>query len=142
MGTEQRTRSIKKVHKWLDIKEYLICRCTGEFVMTRDSAYSTLLYDTRREKEGWSKSLCKMCGVNMDHLPKIIKATDTAGVLTPKASSELGLASGTPVFGGGGDASLIGVGAGCTGVGDTHIYSGTSGGCPPWSTSSKWTPVP
>jgi xylulokinase len=31
------------------------------------------------------------------------------------------------VFGGGGDATLIGVGAGCGSVGDTHIYSGTSG---------------
>ena len=31
------------------------------------------------------------------------------------------------MFGGGGDASLIGVGAGAVGLGDTHIYSGTSG---------------
>ncbi len=34
---------------------------------------------------------------------------------------------GIAVFGGGGDATLIGVGAGATQVGDTHIYSGTSG---------------
>ncbi|MBQ7102077.1 MAG: carbohydrate kinase, partial [Clostridia bacterium] len=34
---------------------------------------------------------------------------------------------GTAVFGGGGDASLIGVGAGATALGDTHVYSGTSG---------------
>ena len=41
--------------------------------------------------------------------------------------AELGLPSGTPVFGGGGDASLIGVGAGAVAVGSTHIYCGTSG---------------
>ena len=40
----------KKMHKWLDVKEYLICRCTGRFVMTRDSAYSTFLYDSRPGK--------------------------------------------------------------------------------------------
>jgi xylulokinase len=68
-----------------------------------------------------------MCGVNFDHLPDIIKATDVAGKLTEKAASELGLRAGTPVFGGGGDATLIGVGAGCTKVGQTHIYCGTSG---------------
>ena len=68
-----------------------------------------------------------MVGINMDHLPKIIKSTDKVGGLTAKAANELGLAEGTPVFGGGGDASLIGVGAGCTKVGDTHIYDGTSG---------------
>ena len=32
-----------------------------------------------------------------------------------------------PVFGGGGDATLTGIGAGCTSVGQTHIYIGTSG---------------
>ena len=116
-----------KVYKWLDVKDYLICRCTNEFTMTEDSAFGTLLYDTRPGKHCWSKTLCKMFGINMDHLPKIIKSTDKVGGLTEKAAEQLGLAPGTPVFGGGGDASLIGVGAGCTNVGDTHIYDGTSG---------------
>ena len=119
--------NFKRAYKWLDVKEYIICRCTGEFVMTEDSAFSTFLYDTRKGSQGWNKSLCKMCGVDMRHLPKIIKSTDKAGALTAKAAAELGLAVGTPVFGGGGDATLIGVGAGCGNVGDTHIYSGTSG---------------
>lgn len=117
----------KKVYKWLDVKEYLICRCTDKFVMTQDSAFATLLYDTRKGKTGWSKSICKMLGVNMDHLAPIIKSTDEAGKITAKAAEQLGLCEGTPVFGGGGDASLIGVGAGSVSVGDTHIYSGTSG---------------
>ena len=119
--------NFQKTYKWLDVKEYIICRCTGEFVMTEDSAFSTLLYDTRKGHKGWSRTLCAMCGVDMDRLPRIIRATDRAGALTPRAAEELGLAAGTSVFGGGGDATLIGVGAGCTAVGDTHIYSGTSG---------------
>ena len=49
------------------------------------------------------------------------------GGLTEKAADDLGLCEGTPVFGGGGDASLIGVGAGAVALGDTHIYCGTSG---------------
>jgi len=114
-----------KVYKWLDVKDYLICRCTNKFTMTQDSAFGTLLYDTH--KKCWSKTLCKMFGINMQHLPTIIKSTDEVGGLTKKAATELGLKVGTPVFGGGGDASLIGVGAGCTKVGDTHIYDGTSG---------------
>lgn len=117
----------KRVHKWLDVKEYLIGRCTGRFVMTTDSAFSTFLYDTRKGHEGWNKSLVKMFGVDPSHLPEIIRCTDEAGKLTKQAASELGLAEGTPVFGGGGDATLIGVGAGCVSTGETHIYSGTSG---------------
>ena len=116
-----------KAYKWLDVKEYLICRCTGECVMTRDSAYSTFLYDTRKGHEGWSSDLCRMYGVEEKHLPRLIECTDVAGNLTEQAALELGLTAGTPVYGGGGDATLIGVGAGATHTGDTHIYSGTSG---------------
>jgi xylulokinase len=116
-----------KTYKWLDVKEYLICRCTGEFVMTRDSAYSTFLYDTRKGHEGWSRTLCRMYGVEERHLPDLIECTDVAGTLTERAAAELGLAAGTPVYGGGGDATLIGVGAGAVNTGDTHIYCGTSG---------------
>ncbi|MBO4915715.1 MAG: carbohydrate kinase, partial [Oscillospiraceae bacterium] len=116
-----------RAYKWLDVKEYLICRCTGEFVMTKDSAYSTFLYDTRRAHEGWSRELCRIYGVEEKHLPRVIECTDIAGRLTSRAAEELGLAAGTVVYGGGGDATLIGVGAGCTRLGDTHVYSGTSG---------------
>ena len=117
--------NFSRAYKWLDVKEYLIHRCTGRFVMTEDSAFATLLYDTR--KKAWSQSLCRTFDVRTEHLPDIIASSDQAGSLTEKAAAELGLAPGTPVFGGGGDASLIGVGAGCTSVGDTHIYCGTSG---------------
>lgn len=114
-----------RADKWLDVKEYLLLRCTGRAVMTEDSAYATLIYDTK--KRAWSGSLCSMFGVDMDHLPPIIQSTDRAGGLTDRAAAELGLVPGTPVFGGGGDASLIGIGAGAAAVGSTHIYCGTSG---------------
>lgn len=119
--------NFKRAYKWLDVKEYLICRCTNQFIMTEDSAFAALLYDTRKGKEGWSKPICKMLGVNPDHLADIKRSQDQVGTITAKAASELGLVEGTAVFGGGGDASLIGVGAGSVNVGDTHIYSGTSG---------------
>ncbi|MBR6392424.1 MAG: FGGY-family carbohydrate kinase [Eubacterium sp.] len=119
--------NFKKIYKWLDIKEYLICRCSGEFVMTNDSAFGTLLYDTRKGHEGWCKPICDMVGVNIEHMPEIKASTEKVGEVTEKAAAELGLAPGTAVYGGGGDASLIGVGTGAVEVGDTHIYSGTSG---------------
>ena len=119
--------NFKKIYKWLDIKEYLILRASGEFVMTQDSAFGTLLYDTRRGHEGWCKPVCNMVGVKMEHLAPIKKSTEKVGEVTEQAAKELGLAPGTAVYGGGGDASLIGVGAGAVEICDTHIYSGTSG---------------
>lgn len=119
--------NFKRIYKWLDVKEYMILRCSGEFVMTNDSAFGTLLYDTRKGHEGWCKPICDMVGVNIEHMPPIKASTEKVGEITAQAAKELGLAEGTAVYGGGGDASLIGVGAGATEVGDTHIYSGTSG---------------
>ena len=124
---ENEPENFKKVYKWLDVKEYLIARMTDKFVMTRDSAFGTLLYDIRKGKECWSPTICKLLGVNPAHLPEIVNSTDNVGGLTAKAASELGLKEGTAVFGGGGDASLIGVGAGSVELGETHIYNGTSG---------------
>ena len=115
----------EKTFKWLDVKEALIARMTGKFIMTEDSAFGTLLYDIH--KKCWSQEICKMLRVDMRHLAKIIKSSDAVGGLTKKAADELGLKEGTTVFGGGMDASLIGVGAGSVKKNDTHVYMGTSG---------------
>lgn len=119
--------NFKKAYKWLDVKDYLICRMTGEFTMTPDSAFATLLYDIRKGKNCWSKEMTDMLGVKFEHMPEIKDCTAKIGELNEKAAKELHLVPGIAVFGGGGDASLIGVGAGSVELGDTHIYSGTSG---------------
>lgn len=119
--------NFKRIYKWLDVKEFLICKCTGEFIMTEDSAFATLLYDTREGRKGFSQEICNMIGVDMDHLPRVISSTDMAGRITKEAAEKLNLKEGTPVFGGGGDASLIGVGSGAVENGSTHMYMGTSG---------------
>ncbi len=116
-----------KVYKWLDVKDYLVHKTCGTFVMSEDSAFATLLYDTRAGRKGFSRELCNMTGVDWNHLPEICKSTDLVGGIREDAASEIGLIPGTPVFAGGGDASLIGVGAGAVSEGDTHIYMGTSG---------------
>lgn len=117
----------KKVHKWLDVKDYLLLRCTNQFVMTEDSANVTFFYNTRPGYFGWSQKLCGLFGVNPAHFPPVIKSTEIAGLLTEQAAKELGLIPTTPVFGGGGDVSMLSLGSGSISQGDTHIYIGTSG---------------
>ena len=117
----------RQVYKWLDVKDYLLLRCTGEAAMTGDSAHLTFVYDTRAGRGGWSEELCRMFGIDMAHLPRVVVSTDVVGGLTAQAAADLGLREDTPVFGGGGDASLIPLGAGCCEPNDTHIYVGTSG---------------
>jgi xylulokinase len=121
------SEAFERVYKWLDVKEYLVARATGRFAMTPDSANATMLYDTRPGRHGWSKKLCDLFNVDIGHLPEVIGAAEVAGPLLPAAAAELGLAAGTPVFGGGGDLSLIALGSGAVGLNAAHIYMGTSG---------------
>jgi len=122
---ENEPELFKKIYKWLDVKDYLLFRAAGCYVSSEDSAFGTMLYSTR--KNSWSKTVCALHGVNYEHLARIVKCTDQVGYLTEEAAAQLGLGTGCKVFSGGGDCSLIGIGAGCTKTGDTHVYIGTSG---------------
>jgi len=124
---EQEPELFARLAWWLDVKDYLALRCTCRAAMTEDSANATFLYDTRRGGRGWSRLLCRWHGVNPDHLPPVVKATDIVGPLSPPAALELGLPPGIPVVGGGGDLTMQALGAGCVEPGDTHVYIGTSG---------------
>ena len=116
-----------RTHKWLDVKDYLILRATGEYGMTRDSAHITFVYDTRPGRLAWHKGLCRLFRVDEAHLPPVVDATDIVGRVSQAAAAQMGVVPGIPVFGGGGDVAMTAIGAGCTGLNDTHIYVGTSG---------------
>jgi xylulokinase len=117
-----------RVFRWLDVKDYLVARATGRFTMGPDSAHVTFLCDTRPGNSvGWHLGLCRRLGVDAGHLPEIVPATAKVGGLTAAAAAALGLTEGLPVFGGGGDLSLVPVGAGSIQRHDCHVYIGTSG---------------
>jgi xylulokinase len=124
---DEEPEAFARVHRWLDAKDFLVARCSGKFVMSADSAFATFLADTRGHEVRWSPALARRFGVPVGHLPEILRSADIAGALLPEAARSLGLGAGLPVFAGGGDASLIGAGAGAVAVGATHVYVGTSG---------------
>jgi Sugar (pentulose and hexulose) kinases len=124
---DEEPEAFARAHKWLDAKDFLTARCTGRFTMSADSAFATFLADTRGDQVRWCPWLVRRFGVGPEHLPEILQPSDEVGGLSPEAGLALGLPAGIPVFAGGGDASLIGVGAGAVAVGSTHVYVGTSG---------------
>lgn len=124
---ENEPEAFSRTWKWLDVKDYLIARATGIPSMTADSAFATFLTSRKNGHREWSRALLKMYGVEPSHMPMILGSTDIVGPLTREAAAELGLSRGIPVFGGGGDASMISVGAGATREGDAYVYTGTSG---------------
>ena len=124
---ENEPNAFARAHKWLDVRDYLALRCTGNAAMTRDSAHLTFLYDTRKGHGNWSSRLCTLFDVDKHLLPDVKESLDKAGELTSRAARELGLVKGIPVFNGGGDTSMIALGSGSVDLHDTHIYTGTSG---------------
>ncbi|MBD3186520.1 carbohydrate kinase [Candidatus Bathyarchaeota archaeon] len=116
-----------KLHKMLDVKDYLTFKCTGDFACSMDSANATWVFDTRKNKLQWHEGLCKRYGIDMGHLPEVRYSTDLAGELHQDAAREMGLVEGIPVIMGGIDASCIPIGSGSTAENDTHVYAGTSG---------------
>ena len=71
--------------------------------------------------------MCKMFGVNRDHLANIIKSTDKVGGLTEKAAAELGLAEGTPITYRGGDQPNNALSLNVFNPGEIASTAGTSG---------------
>jgi xylulokinase len=116
-----------ETHKFLDVKDYLLYKCTGNFVTSRDCANISWLMDTRKGRLCWAEPILKKYGIEKEKLPEIRKSTEIAGKLTDEAAEELGLAEGTPVVVGAGDVVSASVGSGAVLENHIHAYVGTSG---------------
>ncbi|HEU0113743.1 MAG TPA: FGGY family carbohydrate kinase, partial [Thermomicrobiales bacterium] len=91
-------------------KDELRRRLTGEIATDPGDASGTLLLDARWRD--WSPDLLAAVGVEPAKLPPVRPSASLAGALRPDAATELGLAPGTPVVVGSGDApsGLLGAG--------------------------------
>lgn len=123
---ENEPKIYAETHKFLDVKDYLLYKCTGNFVTSRDCANISWLMDTRKGRLCWSETLLRKYGIDLAKLPEIRKSTDIAGKLTAQASGELWLAEGTPVVVGAGDVASASVGSGAVLENHIHAYVGTS----------------
>ncbi|MBU6997911.1 MAG: FGGY-family carbohydrate kinase [Theionarchaea archaeon] len=113
-------------HRLLDVKDFLIYRCTGEFITSRDCANVSWMMDTRPGKLCWSPTILNKYGIDVGKLPEIRKSTDIAGTITKSASRELAIPEGTPVITGAGDMASAALGSGAVLPGEPHVYVGTS----------------
>jgi xylulokinase len=123
---ENRPDLYSKAFKFLGCKDYLLYRCTGSFVTSRDEANVTWLMDTRKGRMDWSGAILRKYGIERAKLPQIKKSTELAGKLTKEAADETGLNVGTPVVVGAGDMASAAVGSGSVLENEVHAYVGTS----------------
>ena len=115
-----------KTFKLLDVKGFLINRCTGEYVTSPDEANLSWLADTRGGEAKWSESLLKDYNLSPELFPEIKLSTEVAGRLKAEVAREMGVNDSIPVVVGAGDIPSAAIGSGAVGDAELHVYIGTS----------------
>jgi len=115
-----------RTEKIVDTVGYVVHRLTGEYTIDNGiAAFFHPMYDL--EAREWHDGMIDAVGIDRSLLPEPQWATEIAGEVTPDAAEATGLAAGTPVITGTGDAiaSLVSVGA--VGAGESIFMYGTTG---------------
>ena len=101
---------------WHQPVSFIVAALTGERVMSRSLASTTMLYDVR--KRDWSDALLELFGTRREHLPVVADEADIAGTLSAHGAELTGLPAGIPVAVGTGDdfSNLLGCGISQPGV--------------------------
>ncbi|NMD08519.1 MAG: hypothetical protein GYA66_11140 [Phyllobacteriaceae bacterium] len=115
-----------RIHKLLDVKDWLVHKSCGRFVTTADSANLTWMMDSRASRMCWSPYLMARFGISQAMLPDIVPGDSSPGGLTADASTALGLPAGLPVIAGCGDVCAAALGSGQVADGELHLSLGTS----------------
>ncbi len=111
-------------HKILTCSSYLVYRLTGEYVIDHYAAANTTpLYSAEHLR--WSDALTTDI-IPLEKLPDCKWSTDIAGVITPRAAEETGLATGTPVTCGTIDAAAEAISVGVLSAGDMMLMYGST----------------
>ncbi len=122
--TRHQPNVVQETHKFLQAKDFIVHRLTGEWATDHSDACGTGLFDLQRKV--WAEELVAAAGVDPAQLPRPVPATTVVGEVTPAAARETGLAPRTPVVIGGGDGVCATAGAGVVVEGTAYVYLGSS----------------
>lgn len=117
----------RQTYKFLEPKDYLNLRLTGQFAASPDSITLHWVTDNRDiNNVRYSEQLIRMCGIDGDKLPPLKPAIDSLGVIKPDVAQELGLGEDVQVIMGTPDVHSAAVGSGAVRDFEPHLYIGTS----------------
>jgi xylulokinase len=113
--------------KFLEPKDYMNLRLTGEFAASYDSIMLHWVTDIRNiNNVKYNKGLIKKMGIDEDKLPRLMRAIDILGVVKLDVARELGISDDTKVVVGSPDLQSAVIGSGAVRDFEGHIYIGTS----------------
>jgi len=104
---------IDRTAAFLQTRDYVYYRLTGQLVTDYTLASRTMMLDLRRH--AWWPDIFRRIGVRQEQFPPIFRSTDAPYRLSRPAALALGLPAGIPVSLGAGDRACEGVGIGLFG---------------------------
>lgn len=114
----------RKTHVFLNAKDYIVYKLTGEFATDYSDASGTNAFEIVNKR--WSDDIVRAGNIDMEKLPDAYPSTHMVGKVSRRAAQSCGLAEGTPVVLGGGDGPCATVGAGAVDCKDMYNYFGSS----------------
>ena len=121
---EEEPQVFSATDAFCDATGYLVGRATGKVRIDPTAAGGTGIYLAKKRE--WSRLLATLTAFPLNKMPEVVPSSKRVGALTVKAAEELGLAAGTSVTMGMADIPAAAVGSGAVGLGDAHVYLGTS----------------
>ncbi|SFF26025.1 gluconate kinase, FGGY family [Paenibacillus algorifonticola] len=110
---------------FLGIKEYILFRLFGRFVMDCSLASATGLFNLR--EFDWDQEVLELLNIREEQLPALVPPTEVLSGLPPVWAERMGIGADTPFVIGAGDGVLANLGVGAIEPGELAVTIGTSG---------------
>jgi gluconokinase len=114
-----------KVSRFLGIKDYILSRLFGEYLIDYSLASATGLFD--HETLRWYEPALDRAGITPAHLPEPVSPLHVLTGLKKEHARQMGLSPDTPFVLGASDGCLANLGTGVTARGELAATIGTSG---------------
>jgi len=122
---EERPEVLEKAAIILLPKDFIRMRLTDQAATDYYDAWGTMMFD--REAGDWAQDILDWVGIPREKLPPLKLSTEIGGFVTAAAAAATGLAQGTPVAVGSGDAFSTMVGTNAYAPARICLYMGTAG---------------
>ncbi|SFJ43166.1 gluconokinase [Thermoflavimicrobium dichotomicum] len=122
---EERPDLFAKAAKFVSIKEYVVYRLFGQFVVDESLASATGLFHLQNRQ--WDEKVLQQLGIRSEQLSTIVPTTHVLTGLHEHLAIQMGLRSDTKFVMGASDGVLANLGVGAIEDGEIAVTIGTSG---------------
>lgn len=113
----------EQIHSISMFNDWLIYKLTGILGTEPSNGCTTGIFNL--QSRNWSPDIANKCGLKSEIFPKVYECGSVVGNVSAAGSAQTGLAEGTPVVAGGGDAQLGSIGVGVVNPGQAAIFGGS-----------------